>query len=899
VAGVFEEIPAVIWRSDAKASRLTEVSGAAEALFGYPAGFWTEQPRFWDDRMYDEDRASVPAGRAQAIQAAGAYDIEYRMVAADGRVVWVGEHGRLTRDGNELAGVTVDLSQKRSPSELLAQSKIWLRQIIDTIPQQIWSGPADGTVDFCNARWRDELGISLEEIRAGGGTGWQQVLHPEDRDRLLQGWSASVASGTPYEQEARLRTTSGQYRWFLNRGVPLCDEQGKVLRWFGSNTDIELQKRAEEELRASERRWRGVFDNASVGVAVTDSGLRFAAVNAACAQIVGYTPEEMIGRCCAEFVHEEDRAAHERLRRELLEGQRTRFDVEERYLTRSGDTVWVRTNGSVLPADSPEARAVVVVAVDVTERRRLHVELERERNWLRLLVDVTGEFIGKLELSSVLEGVLSGLEARGEWQWGAILLPDEAGDGLRVYAKRGEPAGIPEGAAIPIEGSIAGQVFRSGLPIAFDSDDFPRLSAFYGKSGRLQDLVSTRRFRKGCVLPLAHEGRTLGVLFLGTSADVNLEPADVDRLMELAQIVAVGLKSAARYDELASSNEILANQRNYVEEEVRMASGFEEVLGRSEALSHVLEQVQTVAPTESTVLLLGETGTGKELIARAIHDNSSRRRQPFVKIDCAAIPATLLESELFGHQRGAFTGAVAEKVGRFEVANRGTVFLDEVGELPPELQPKLLRVLQDQAFERLGSNRTVQLDVRVLAATNRDLQKMVEKGEFRADLYYRLKVFPILIPPLRERPEDIPALVWHYLRKYAQRMRKRIDTIPPAAMEVFTKYPWPGNVRELQHFLERSVVLTTGTTLRAPLRELEQVIKKAKAPGTDATKARTMEEIERESILQALRDSNWVVGGPHGAAARLGMKRTTLASRMEKHGIYRRHFHGGGSGGQM
>jgi hypothetical protein len=278
--------------------------------------------------------------------------------------------------------------------------------------------------------------------------------------------------------------------------------------------------------------------------------------------------------------------------------------------------------------------------------------------------------------------------------------------------------------------------------------------------------------------------------------------------------------------------------------------------------------------------------TGKELIARAIHDRSRRKDQVFVKVDCSAIPGTLLESELFGHERGAFTGAITQKLGRLEIADKGTLFLDEVGDLPSELQPKLLRVLQDRAFERLGSNRTHHLDVRVIAATNRDLEDMVSKGEFRADLYYRLKVFPVTIPPLRERPDDIPPLVWHYVHKYAQRLKKTIDTISGGAMEAFRLYPWPGNVRELQHFIERSVVLTSSSVLQAPVAALEHDRRKRSTSETPGTN-RTMEEIERQSILEALRESNWVVGGPMGAARRLGLKRTTLASRMERLGISR------------
>jgi len=304
---------------------------------------------------------------------------------------------------------------------------------------------------------------------------------------------------------------------------------------------------------------------------------------------------------------------------------------------------------------------------------------------------------------------------------------------------------------------------------------------------------------------------------------------------------------------------------------------FEGIVGRSAALQRVLQEIEVVAPTDSGVLILGETGTGKELIARAIHNLSARRDRPFVKLNCAAIPSGLLESELFGHERGAFTGAIMRKAGRFEVADKGTLFLDEVGDIPLELQPKLLRVLQEHEFERLGSTRTQQVDVRVVAATHRDLKQMVEDGEFRSDLYYRLHVFPLSVPPLRERREDIHLLVRHFVDEYARRMNRRIETIPPQAMEALRSYSWPGNVRELQNFIERAVILSPGSALRPPLAELKQV-----AVRTPSAEISTLEEMEREHVLRAIRASNWVIGGPTGAAARLGMKRTTLAYRIRK-----------------
>lgn len=331
--------------------------------------------------------------------------------------------------------------------------------------------------------------------------------------------------------------------------------------------------------------------------------------------------------------------------------------------------------------------------------------------------------------------------------------------------------------------------------------------------------------------------------------------------------------------------EKLTVEKLYLEEEIRSEFNFEEIVGQSTALKMVLKQVETVAPTDSTALILGESGTGKELIARAIHDHSARHERTFVKLNCAAIPTGLLESELFGHERGAFTGAIAQKLGRLELAHRGTLFLDEVGDIPPELQPKLLRVLQEREFERLGSTRTQTVDIRLIAATHRNLDQMVKEGKFREDLYYRLKVFPIHVPPLRDRAEDIPLLVRYFVQKHAKKIGRHIETIPPETMQALKRWHWPGNVRELENFLERSVILTQGPLLRVPLSEL-----RADERGTEETNnhTATLDETERQAILAALRDSRGVIAGSDGAAARLGMKRTTLNSKMRKLGITRK-----------
>jgi formate hydrogenlyase transcriptional activator len=384
-------------------------------------------------------------------------------------------------------------------------------------------------------------------------------------------------------------------------------------------------------------------------------------------------------------------------------------------------------------------------------------------------------------------------------------------------------------------------------------------------------------------MPLVSRDRTLGILSLARFEPVPFSKRDVEFLRLVANQVAIAVENALAYNEIAELKDRLAQEKVYLEDEIRSELNFEEIVGRSSALRSVLQDIETVAPTDSTVLIYGETGTGKELIARAIHNLSTRGKNAFVKLNCAAIPTGLLESEMFGHEKGAFTGAVAQRIGRFELANRGTVFLDEIGEIPLELQPKLLRVLQEREFERLGSSRTLTTDARLIAATNRDLTAMVEDREFRADLFYRLNVFPVQVPPLRERQDDIPLLVRHFVQQFSRRMGKAVDTIPSETMNVLVRYHWPGNIRELQNLVERAVILSTGPVLRVPLADLRL----HESPAAVPQKAGTLEEAERRHILSALDAADWVISGPKGAATALGMKRSTLQARMEKLGIRR------------
>jgi formate hydrogenlyase transcriptional activator len=428
-----------------------------------------------------------------------------------------------------------------------------------------------------------------------------------------------------------------------------------------------------------------------------------------------------------------------------------------------------------------------------------------------------------------------------------------------------------EDALQPMEGSVIGAVFKAGKPLILDLCS-EQLAAHVSREVRAEGLES------GCALPLISQGRTLGVLTLGSRIESSIRPEDVDFLLRAAGQLAIAIENRLAYRELAELKDKLAQEKLYLEDEIRGEIDFEGIVGQSSALRHVLNLVETVAPSDSTVLLLGETGTGKELIARAIHERSRRKERTFVKLNCAAIPTGLLESELFGHERGAFTGAIAQKIGRLELADQGTLFLDEVGDIPIEIQPKLLRALQEREFERLGSNRTKKVDVRLVAATNRDLEKMMENREFRSDLYYRLNVFPIRIPPLRERPGDIPLLVRYFTQKYGRRMQRQIESIPSATLRKISNWHWPGNIRELENFIERSVILTHGTALQAPISELSN-------HGRTVPVRDTREANERDEIVRMLKITHGRVAGPDGAAARMDIKRTTLISRMKKFGI--------------
>ena len=458
----------------------------------------------------------------------------------------------------------------------------------------------------------------------------------------------------------------------------------------------------------------------------------------------------------------------------------------------------------------------------------------------------------------------------------SIALYEAANQCMRVYALDSalEDDIIALNATVPIAGSISEPV------LLHDTARICNREELAGVGSPVVRRMLERGIQSVCSIPLITRKGTLGTLTLGNTEENAFHPQDISFLKQVAAQLATALDNARAYREIAELTDRLKKEKLYLQDEIRSTLNFEEIVGESPSLQHVLSQVNPVAPIDATVLILGETGTGKELVARAIHRMSTRKDGSFIKLNCAAIPTGLLESELFGHEKGAFTGAISAKIGRLELADKGTLFLDEVGDIPLELQPKLLRVLQDQEFERLGGIRTIRVNIRLIAATNRDLVRSVAEREFRSDLYYRLHVFPLHIPPLRERGKDIPLLVRYFVQKFSRRMNKQIETIPSEVMDALCRWEWPGNVRELENFIERSVILSAGTVLNVPLTELRTVSDQIRR---DAT----LESLEREHILRVLRETGGVISGLQGAAARLGMKRTTLQSKMQKLGIRR------------
>ncbi|MFZ0338234.1 MAG: sigma 54-interacting transcriptional regulator, partial [Terracidiphilus sp.] len=550
---------------------------------------------------------------------------------------------------------------------------------------------------------------------------------------------------------------------------------------------------------------------------------------------------------------------------------RNRVEEEGWRVRKDGSRFWANVVITAIHDSTGAVTGFAKVTRDVTEQKQAQESVIAELSSL-LLVNV--------DIRKLLEAFTASIRQMVPHDAATLALYDEPTGKLRVQFLGSADTEANQGEVLlNPDASPAGQAFRTRRPVILNKiDRWP----FAPES--VQHLTSMG-MQSGVWVPLVHRERTLGTMMVASRLENAFSQHDADMLTQVAGQVAMAVNNAMAFKQIAELRDRLTQEKQYLEEEINLEHRFEDIVGESSGLRSVLREISTVAPTDATVLIQGETGTGKELLARAIHRLSPRNERTFIKLNCAAIPAGLLESELFGHEKGAFTGAIARKIGRVELAHEGTLFLDEVGELPLDLQPKLLRALQEREIERLGGTRPIPINVRLIAATNRDLAKMVAEKEFRSDLFYRLKVFPVFAPSLRDRTADIPILVRHFVSRHARRMGKTIETIPLETMDALMAWKWPGNIRELENYLERAVILTRGTVLHAPLAELESM--QDEEEDEAASSNPTLQAAERETILRALRDAKGMIGGAGGAAERLGLKRTTLNSKIKKLGIER------------
>ncbi len=714
-----------------------------------------------------------------------------------------------------------------------------IRLVVDTIPTLAWSARPDGSADFFNQRWLDYTGLSAEQAL---GSGWQVAIHPDDLPRILETFREALDSAKPYELEGRFRRFDGEFRWFLFRGSPLRDRSGKVAKWYGTNTDLEERKRAEDALRKSEERWRSVFENSAIGVALTELNGRYLVTNHVYQTIVGYTEEELRELSFLDLTHEDYRQANWALVTELVEGKRRQFQIEKRYRRKDGSLIWVSNNVSLVPGTERVPRFIMALSEDITQRKRAEEALRSHEQNLRLLVDTIPGFVvtttpaGEIELLNrqILEYLDKTPEEVANWRTSDAVHPDD----------------------LPLTVAALTRAIQTGEP--------------YEVEHRLRRADGTYRWFHTRGLALRDkEGRIVRWYYL---------PIDVD--------------DRRRAEEALRKSEALLHNENVVlREQIDQAFMFEEIVGTSSALQEVLSRIVKVAPTDSSVLVSGESGTGKELVARAIHKRSRRSQRAFVSVNCAALAPSLIASELFGHEKGAFTGAMQRRLGRFELANGGTIFLDEIGEVPLDTQVALLRVLQEREFERVGGTQPVKIDVRIIAATNRDLEAAVANGTFRADLYYRLNVFPIQVPALRERQDDVLMLLEYFVHRFAQKMGKHFKKIDKRTVELFRSYPWPGNIRELQNVVERSVIVSSGAVFSVDAAWLSKDSRRVSLPQQpEPADANEDARRERQIIEDALAGSRGRVSGPNGAAARLRVSPSTLENRIKKLRIRKSHF---------
>jgi formate hydrogenlyase transcriptional activator len=636
--------------------------------------------------------------------------------------------------------------------------------------------------------------------------------------------------------------------------------------------DVSEQRAAAEALRRSDQQLRSIVEGIQdYAIYLLDCDGCVVTWNPGAERIKQYTADEILGRHFSRFFTEEDNDRGHPAELLRLAAERGRFEEEGWRLRKDGSRFWAAASLTVLRDDTGGVTGYAKVTRDFTDRKRAEEAV---------MLQLSSALLANVDVRRLLEAISASIREVIPHDAATLALFDPISGDLQVQFLGGDETDSPRGeVTISVNDSPGGAAYRTREHMIVDS---LKDSDFSQKSTRH---LTGLGMQSGCWVPLIHRGDVIGTLAVASRLEKNFAVHDAEMLIQIADQVAMAVNNAIAFRRIAELRDQLRQEKQYLESEINLENRYEDIVGESKGLRQVLLEIETVAPTDATVLIQGESGTGKELLARAIHRLSPRSEHTFVKLNCAAIPAGLLESELFGHEKGAFTGAIARKIGRLELAHGGTLFLDEVGELPLDLQPKLLRALQEREIERLGGNRPIAVNMRLIAATNRDLSKMVAEREFRSDLYYRLKVFPVFAPPLRERTGDIPILVRHFVSTHSRRMGKSIDSIPTETMEALVRWNWPGNIRELENFLERAVILTRGPVLYVPLAELQMAEEEVDEDAEPLNP--TLQEAEREHILRVLREARGQIGGDDGAAARLGLKRTTLNSKLKKLGIER------------
>jgi len=747
--------------------------------------------------------------------------------------------------------------------------------------------------------WMNEGGAQALEICDFGkivNSSWIELWEGDDA-KAAQGAveSARMGSSSRFTGYLATRATKRPRRWDVVVS-PIWNAEGKTERLLAVSRDVTEHKRNETALHQahlqvarSEERWRSVFENSAIGVALTDLNGRFLDTNLVYQKMVGYSEEELRALSFVEITHPDYREANWVLIAGLLEGKRQQFQIEKQYRRKDGSAIWVRNSVSLVPGTESTPRFIMALSEDITERKQAEEALRKSELLNRSLLDINNAIITNLTEEALLRSISEVVRPCIPLDRCAITLYTPETDNFRFLAVVGDLHSdyFQPGLELDHAGTSVGWVFDHQQPLRRNLEDEHR----FKNDARLR----AEGLRSLCIVPLNLRGKNIGTFGVVSHEKDQYSEEHEQFLQEVASQVALAIENMKAYEEIATLKARLEKENIYLREEIRTEHNFEEIVGNSPALLAVLRTVEQVAPTDSTVLIHGETGTGKELIARAIHSRSTRKDRALVSVNCSAISAGLVESELFGHLKGAFTGAIERRIGRFELANGGTIFLDEIGELSLETQVKLLRVLQEQEFEPVGSSRTQRVDVRVIAATNRNLKEMVDAGRFRSDLFYRLNVFPIPLPRLQERRSDIPELVALFLSRFAKRFGKKVEGVSQETMARLMSYAWPGNIRELQNVMERAVVLSAGPTLRldkdfVPVVASEGSLEGAEIPAQEAqppSGLRTLEEVQRSHIQAALQQAEGVVDGPKGAARILNLHPNTLRHRMSKLGIKR------------